>query len=143
MPFPQQSKQSGSMMAEDDDAGSPLSAEGQAGMAGILGDSGMALMGQSPMVAGNPAAAPSGGSMPSAPPQTSSAIAQGGSAPGSNPMIQARDQFQTMIAQIQGLTQMYPMAEQELSMMAQLGLAAMVKIAQGVQPDAMAPGVGV
>src|SRR5262245_53343217 len=117
--------------------GSALSREGQNGMSSMLGGQYSQLMGGGPPgSSGSPSGSPS--SSPS-----SSAMASGGSEPGSNPMLQARDQFQSLGAQVQALTQMYPMAQQELNLVIQGLMAAMIKIAQGVQQEPMMPGVGV
>lgn len=83
-----------------------------------------------------------GGSAQPQPPGAS-AMASGGSQPGANPMVQARDQFQALGSQIQAMTQMYPMAQQELGIATQALLAAMIKVAQGVQQEPAMPGIPV
>lgn len=62
---------------------------------------------------------------------------------GGDPMVQLRDQFQTMISQIQGLSQQYPMAAQPLDLAAKSLVAGMVAIVKVTQAEPTAPPMGV
>jgi hypothetical protein len=133
----------GGMMGGGSQANTPssspsVSPEMQAGMSSILGDQFSQFMGGAGGGAG-------GGGMESASPGAgmSSAMATGASQPGGSPLLQARDQFQSLVSTIQSMSQMYPMAQQELMTAAQVLMMGMVRVAEGVQQEPTAPPMGV
>jgi outer membrane protein TolC len=62
---------------------------------------------------------------------------------GGDPLAQLREQVQTVISQIQGLSQQYPMAQQQFELATKALLGGVVTVIKGTQAEPMAPPMGV